>query len=409
MGAKCCMPVRDDMPMIMRKKYKLPHELNARRSNRCSPSWSFRCDNRTHIEDIADSPGWGSHKHHGGLVSEFRSAGDMEIERLSDGSSLSDAFQTPEWQKFSNQLSIRGNSPTETTDLSVARNTSHEEREICEFSNTMIASEPKSSSVDQVDPPSSGVCSQPSDPTSSGKSYLLPVPRFFKDDSESRVPTLDSVSEDGRPSFVLSFSSNDLSAGEFQYGSSDGWSLRSFSEFVLSSDSSQRDSRNTQLSSSFFSCDLRTCGLCSKLLKERASWKDNEIGIAAVLVCGHVYHAECLETVTPEASKFDPSCPTCTHGESSTGKALIKPVLKSRNKISRRAVADIDVDGNFMPELQKSGSCIVKDPRFGASSSRKNSFGRTFLRKHFSMGSQSVKFPPPRESNKKKGFWARYR
>ena len=102
------MPVRDDMPMILRKKYRLPHELYTRGNNRCSPSWSLRCDNRTYIEDIVDNPAWLSHGHGSIVVSERTRAGDTEIEGFSDGSSSSDAFQTPRWQKSS----TLGNSQT---------------------------------------------------------------------------------------------------------------------------------------------------------------------------------------------------------------------------------------------------------------------------------------------------------
>ena len=102
------MPVRDDMPMILRKKYRLPPELYTRRNNRCSPSWSFRCDNRTHIEDIVDNPAWLSHEHGRTVVSEHKSEGDAEIEGYSDGSSSPDAFQMPRWQKSS----TLGNSQT---------------------------------------------------------------------------------------------------------------------------------------------------------------------------------------------------------------------------------------------------------------------------------------------------------
>lgn len=207
---------------------------------------------------------------------------------------------------------------------------------------------------------------------------------------------------------MFSFCSNDLSPGESNGRSaSDGWSICSFSELVVSS---QWDSRtNSQLSSSSFSSDLQTCGLCSKFLKERAPCKGNEISIVAVLVCGHVYHVGCLESVTPEASKFDPSCPTCSHGECSAGNALVKAGSKTWNKISRRAVVDIDVDGKFMFERQKSDSCMLQDSRLGASSSGKSSFGRSFLRRHLSFGLRSIKSAPERECPSKKGLWVRYR
>ncbi|CAF2060974.1 unnamed protein product [Brassica napus] len=40
------------------------------------------------------------------------------------------------------------------------------------------------------------------------------------------------------------------------------------------------------------------CGACSKFLTERSSVANFELPIAAVLSCGHVYHTECLETMT---------------------------------------------------------------------------------------------------------------
>lgn len=278
-----------------------------------------------------------------------------------------------------------------------------QEKEISESSCTV-----RQSSSGQGGPLYPGGCPQFPYPTSSSSTSPSRDHGSSKEISEERAPTFESISEEGSPSFKLSFSSNDLSAGESHAGSSDGWSKRSFSEFMFLLDSYQRDDINSQLSSSSFSSDLQTCGLCSKLLRERASWKGNEICTAAILVCGHVYHAECLETVTSNASKFDPSCPVCTHGESSTGRVLVKASSKSRSKISKRsAVADIIIDGT---EDQKSRSCILKELKSGASSSGKSSFGLSFFRRPFSiMGSRSIKLSPKRECSRKKGFWARYR
>ncbi|KAD3067950.1 hypothetical protein E3N88_35830 [Mikania micrantha] len=50
------------------------------------------------------------------------------------------------------------------------------------------------------------------------------------------------------------------------------------------------------------------CGLCS------ASTSDNSV--VAVLVCGHVYHADCLETRTPYEERRDPLCPVCVDSHS---------------------------------------------------------------------------------------------
>lgn len=50
------------------------------------------------------------------------------------------------------------------------------------------------------------------------------------------------------------------------------------------------------------------CRLCS------ASTSDNSV--VAVLVCGHFYHAECLETRTPHEDRWDPPCPLCVNSYS---------------------------------------------------------------------------------------------
>ncbi|XP_020265008.1 uncharacterized protein LOC109840688 isoform X2 [Asparagus officinalis] len=353
MGAKCCMPVRDDMPMVLRKKDRVPHELYSRRSSRCSPSWSFRCDNRTHIEDIVDNPSWLSHESGGSAVSEFISTCDGEIEGLSDGSSSSNTLQLPKLQKLPNELNIKGNSQTGLADLSPTKDTSHEESEIRESSSPANASEPKqSSTAHTASVPNLRFCSPPSNPSSP---HPFPGHRFSPQISEGQVLA------------------------------SDSWIMQSFSQLY------QSDNRaSTHLSSS--TSNLQTCCLCSKLVTERATWKGNEITVAAVLVCGHVFHAECLETVTPEASKFDPSCPTCFHGENSSGNALIT-CSKSRNKISRGAVADINGDGKL----------VMKDLKLGASISVKNALGWSFLRKHLAFGSRSIKH------SSKSGSFVRYR
>ncbi|KAK9055121.1 hypothetical protein SSX86_026203 [Deinandra increscens subsp. villosa] len=64
--------------------------------------------------------------------------------------------------------------------------------------------------------------------------------------------------------------------------------------------------RSNRLVIDVVSCDSMKlmCGLCS------ASTSDNSV--VAVLVCGHMYHAECLETRTPSEDRRDPPCPLCS-------------------------------------------------------------------------------------------------
>ncbi|GLU09604.1 hypothetical protein SLE2022_264550 [Rubroshorea leprosula] len=59
------------------------------------------------------------------------------------------------------------------------------------------------------------------------------------------------------------------------------------------------------------------CGLCQKVLRRKPYFIGNtmassEFSVVAVLVCGHVYHADCLEQKTSAEDRRDPSCPLCS-------------------------------------------------------------------------------------------------
>ena len=59
------------------------------------------------------------------------------------------------------------------------------------------------------------------------------------------------------------------------------------------------------------------CGICGKLLWQKSPWSSHRImrgsdmPIAGILPCRHVFHAECLEQMTPKAQIHDPPCPMC--------------------------------------------------------------------------------------------------
>ncbi|XVE90095.1 hypothetical protein DITRI_Ditri20bG0049700 [Diplodiscus trichospermus] len=59
------------------------------------------------------------------------------------------------------------------------------------------------------------------------------------------------------------------------------------------------------------------CGVCGKLLRQKSPWSSHRIirggdmPTAGVLPCSHVFHAECLEQVTPKSQIHDPPCPLC--------------------------------------------------------------------------------------------------
>ena len=67
------------------------------------------------------------------------------------------------------------------------------------------------------------------------------------------------------------------------------------------------------------------CGLCGRYLSQRSPWGSRrmvwsgDMPITGVLSCWHVFHAECLERVTPKPQKHDPPCPVCEKSENGNG------------------------------------------------------------------------------------------
>jgi len=111
-----------------------------------------------------------------------------------------------------------------------------------------------------------------------------------------------------------------------------------------------------------------TCSICSRSVTQRSPWASSrvmgfhECNVVGVLVCGHTYHTECLDQITPDSSRQDPACPRCS--SNSSEKVVVKksvlslpPTLKAgtvrgssfmsrpspRNKLSRIGVLDDSV------------------------------------------------------------------
>lgn len=63
------------------------------------------------------------------------------------------------------------------------------------------------------------------------------------------------------------------------------------------------------------------CCLCERLLSQRSPWGSRrmvwsgDMPTTGVLSCWHVYHAECLERITPKPQNHDPPCPVCEKSE----------------------------------------------------------------------------------------------
>ncbi|XVE69824.1 hypothetical protein DITRI_Ditri10aG0022700 [Diplodiscus trichospermus] len=332
-------------------------------------------------------------------------------------------------------------------DISSASNYSIEVKNLSESPDTVDSSAPKLSFCIPSPPITNTLPNHahllPPNSTPSRRARRSPGRRLLRQVSDSRIlglksPNSYSMSE-GRSSFVLSMCSNDLTAGSHG-GSSDGWSMRTFSELVASSQRERWSFDSEQLGfgfgkisgcSSRFSCspsiDMRTCGACSKLLAERSAWSSNEVSVVAVLVCGHVYHAECLETMTPEVDRYDPACPICMVGEKHVSKMSRKALkaeaeLKAKHlKLFKNRVIDSFVDGScdesdsFVDggcdesDRQQNAKREGKAPKLEPSSSRRSSLAKPFLKRHFSIGSKWGRSLSENDSARKKGFWVRYR
>ncbi|KAB2089884.1 hypothetical protein E1A91_A03G095400v1 [Gossypium mustelinum] len=433
MGSACCVAARE------RTLPKRTGVETLHRNATCSPSWSFRWDSQRCVADEIEEPSYQvsnrasrnvSMERKGTLGSGRRNISDqrnaLEIEN----------YEIPTCQKFPIREDMGRNMMTPSSDISRASNYSIEVKNLAESPDIVDSSAPKLSfcTPSPLSPPNTKTLFGhiPSNSTPSRWARHSPGHRLLRQVSDSRIlgpksPNNYSMSE-GRSSFVLSTCSNDLTAGSHG-GSSDGWSMRTFSELVASSqrerwsfDSEHFGSGDGKISgcSSRFSYSpsigMRTCGACSKLLAERSSCSCNEISVVAVLVCGHVYHTECLETMTPEADRYDPACPICMGGEKQVSKISRKALkaelelMAKHLKLFKNRVKDSFAEGdcndfNHQQNAKREG----KAPKLEPSSSRRSSLAKPFLKRHFSVGSKWGRSVSENDSARKKGFWARHR
>uniref|UniRef100_A0A803LP92 RING-type domain-containing protein n=1 Tax=Chenopodium quinoa TaxID=63459 RepID=A0A803LP92_CHEQI len=402
MGAACCVASRD--------KAIQPGSSGEflHRNFRHSPTWSFRWDSRVGVAGEDTSVGWLSDvaSRNDGL--DVKSATDVSAQ-VSDGGSSLESYRTGAWRKSPVNQDTTKSLKTSASGESAGRNACTEVKQSTE-------SPPLSDPASVKLSPSVHTTSSASESHSSGRNS----------------PSNNSVSEEGQVPFGNSAVSNVSTRGS--YGrSSDGWSAHAFSELMSASQrerwSFDSDScsfphdklcKTSVRNSRSISIDFQTCGICSKLLSEKSPWSTqkfiagNELSVVAVLICEHVYHAECLETITPEVNKYDPACPVCTFGEKQTLKLAGKMLkaekdLKARSsKKSRNRVVDTNASFDFDSWKRSAGAHEGKSPKLGNSSSLKISAAKPFLKRHFSFGSRGNKSASESPSIRKKGlFWAK--
>ncbi|KAF9676048.1 hypothetical protein SADUNF_Sadunf09G0098000 [Salix dunnii] len=432
MGGACCVTARD------KNIVSGPGGDILHRNIRYSPSWSFRWDNRGRVAGEDTSISWFS----GGISRNYGSDIKYESSYASEDGSPTESFQRRMWQKSPTSEGAAAHARTPTSEQSISRNISMdmslEQVESTESTAVLNPSPAKFSfSLPSTSSMSTSPLPSPSHfhPASSTPRWLQHSPKhqLLKPVSDALIPGMKSsksilVSEERPPIPSWSNGSTQGCHGE----SSDGWSMHAFSELMATSNRERRSfdneclgfnhkkTRSSIQNSAFPLVDLRTCGVCSKQLTEKSLWSSqkliasNELSVVAVLTCGHVYHAECLEVLTPEIDKYDPACPFCILGEKQAFKLSQKALktemdLKARNKKLRSRVVDSDLDGDFiMFDRLKGGRQEGKGPRMGPSASMKSSLAKPFPRRHFSFGSKGGSSSTETHSTKKKGFfWTR--
>ncbi|KAL4198953.1 hypothetical protein AMTRI_Chr03g142550 [Amborella trichopoda] len=396
MGSICCVAAREKtLTQSNNAPSPVPYMQYNQVNSMHSPSWSFQWDGRSHVETSVDSSVQAhrdmSGRSSGNMASEFK--GEFGSGTISNGESPMESYRTPTWTK----------SPVHPHDSD-------------DF-NTSVSDINSSPSLMQKYPAEEKIFNRSPTLSDNSKSKLLQfVPST---PSASRSKTTDPSS-----------SRNYLNDHGSQGGSSDRWSMRTFSELVASSrrerwsfDSECLVGKMTRSNSHHLSSpsmDLQACAICSKPLIDRSPYSSQNLitsydaPVVGVLFCGHVYHADCLEHTTPEPNRYDPPCPLCLVGEKglkiriSREKAsrLDASDSRVRNKISRIGVADIDLDNeSLVPNRHRDG----KDPKMVATSSAKGFLGGPFLKRHFSIGSRTTRSVSENDSTRRKSFWGRIR
>lgn len=169
----------------------------------------------------------------------------------------------------------------------------------------------------------------------------------------------------------------------------------------------------SHLSSANCEGDMQKCGLCSRWLMHRSPWSshrmlgNNDYPVVGVLVCGHVYHAECLEKAVPDSLKHDPPCPQCEKIEITNSKAPIQDGLDGVKGTSEAFKSKLSRFTSQFQRNVKSSPLVEADGRKGAGgppvpTGEKRIFPRSLSKRQFSFRGKSSKDSSAQSSGSKK-------
>ncbi|KAJ8767195.1 hypothetical protein K2173_013592 [Erythroxylum novogranatense] len=432
MGGACCVAARDKN-IVGGSRSEILH-----RGVRHSPTWSLRWDNRGRVAGEETSISWfpdAINRNHG---RDFKS----ESIYASDDSGSLGSFQRREWHKSPKSDVTGEHKRTSASDQSISRNISIDSNleQVKETTASLAVTNPspakesvsfRSASSLPTSPSSSQNHLHPTGSTTPRWPHHSPGHQLIGQASDMQIPRLKTSNSfsvaDGKP--TTASWSNDSTWGS--YGrSSDSWSMNAFTELMATSHRERWSFDNESLgfnheectsscrSSASPSVDLQACGVCLRLLTETSLWSSQklvtcELSVVSVLTCGHVYHAECLETFTPELDKYDPACPVCTLGEKQLVKLSQKALKaemdrKLKNKRSSKRALDGNLGNNSITfDWLKAGGQEGKDPKMISSSTMEGTLAKPFLRRYFSFRSKSSRSSADNMPKKKGFFWTR--
>ncbi|GER42274.1 RING/U-box superfamily protein [Striga asiatica] len=414
MGAACCVAANGKTVTN-----RSPGE-NLQRHVHHSPSWSFRWDNRGRVAGEETHSNWAGDEVCGNSRIGAKFGATVEAAFASEEGSPFDGTRSNTWRKSPLSEGNSGTLRLQSSDLLV---------ESLNNNNNIPSIFPTDQAVPQNIPEikeptnspsvaySPSLKLSPSVPSLSSKSASPSFSTPLRWHQHSRIPKSPSfsISEEPPSSLQAAPSWGNDSNG----GSSDSWSIPAARErwsfdSEASGPSRDRFTRFSRPHSSSPSLDFQTCGICTRLLTEGSSFGQklmyavNELAVVSVLTCGHVYHSECLEYMTLEIDKYDPTCPVCTFGEKRAVKMMLSEKAmrgetdsKARRK-SRKRVVSSDFSGEivFDRSISGGGGPDGRGLKIGSGSTRK-----PFLRRHFSFGAKtsSRQSTDRQSSNPRKG------
>lgn len=474
MGSACCVAARPHKPSLQNDGpfTACPEAILSLWDDNSDVEDMSRPGNFTAIRSSFSLSGRGSR------VSSSHSTSPRQnlSENVLVDSSPSDSSRAPHWLNSPHFVANNGNSVTTTADSIVSSHIAETfSNEGCSTSSpTLDSNVPQSfaPSINALDSLPRQSKSQPSRPgwfksqlpskhssTCSRSIFSRHLHRACNNEhsgelSVLQIPKLDSLDSGSRPASDGMSSSmvaeNDCSSTMATRSVSDWWSMQTFSDLVASSkrdgfrwsdaegppeigwvtarESMEGDSlpverikvNNLQGNYPASHLEVNTCAICSRNLPHTPvnMLSRSNVSVVAVLFCGHVYHAECLEQVTPEASKHDPSCPVCVESDDIVSERLAYPAERAprskggflkafrsksqsstKNKISKRvANDDILVPDFFSGEILLSGNDQLSNDNNSKQSSSvvgKYPLNKRLFTRHFSLRGISRKEHAP--------------